>query len=421
MGPLLALAALLAVQSPGEEFERSLATALEADEAKARRSAVISLVTSSRATVEQLLAAVPGAMKKPPPVPGTRVVEGPPGIHVYVPKTIDASKPAPLLLAFHGTGGSGADMEPMWRATADSLGMLVCAPSESGANEGYAFSERERAEALAALHWMRRSYDVDEDRIYATGISRGGHLVWDLALRHPDLFAAIAPMIGGPRFQLDAGQNNLRYLENVVALPIRDLQGSQDDPGLLANLRMAFDALAAKKAVDAKLVEFPELGHSFDLGAVDWVAFFSARRNPIPERVVRLAARRDEARSAWVEITKFTKEVQENFTPQVGASTWNALDENGKRKYLEKLVDQRTARLEVKRTGLGRFAAKGERVAGFRILLAAEMFDPAQPVQVLWNGKLVKKKVVPDPRVLAGDFAERFDRSFLPIASIDVP
>jgi len=298
----------------------------------------------------------------------------------------------------------------------------VLAPSEAGKNEGYAYSPREREAAFAALRWTKRRYFVEDDRLYATGISRGGHLAWDLALRHPDLFAAIAPMIGGPRFQLDHGQNNLRFLENVVSLPIRDLQGAKDDPALVGNVRVAFKKLDKLGAKDAKLFEFPELGHSFDFAAVDWKQFFgAAKRDPIPDHVVLLASKVEGARAFWVEITKLAKEVTEDVVPTITASTWKGLDENGRRDYLESEVEKRTARLEVRMTAPGRFVATGDRVLGFRLLLAKSMFDPSKPVQVLFAGKLVEKKIVPDAKVLLGDFVERFDRSFLPIASIDVP
>jgi hypothetical protein len=49
------------------------------------------------------------------------------------------------------------------------------------------------------------------------------------------------------------------------------------------------------------------------------------------------------------------------------------------------------------------------------------MFDPAVPVEVVFNGKATRRKVVPDLKVLLTEFVERLDRSFLPIASIEVP
>jgi hypothetical protein len=76
-------------------------------------------------------------------------------------------------------------------------------------------------------------------------------------------------MIGSPRFTLTEGQNNFRYIENVAQLPIRGLQGAQDDPALVWSVRHAFELLRGHAARDAELILFPELGHSFEMSAVD--------------------------------------------------------------------------------------------------------------------------------------------------------
>jgi len=38
---------------------------------------------------------------------------------------------------------------------------------------------------------------VDEDRVYATGLSMGGYGTWSMAISFPKRFAAIAPVCGG--------------------------------------------------------------------------------------------------------------------------------------------------------------------------------------------------------------------------------
>jgi predicted peptidase len=38
---------------------------------------------------------------------------------------------------------------------------------------------------------------VDEKRIYLTGLSMGGYGAWELAMRQPTRFAALAPICGG--------------------------------------------------------------------------------------------------------------------------------------------------------------------------------------------------------------------------------
>ncbi len=439
LGLLLPASLAAFAQGASLDLRDALIDVLDEPHASVRQPAARELASRPGVSIEQWVSAIEH-IRSPPEeplrIPGVHKIRVPLDVLGSTEETelvvfdsagssdrIDPDERGPrILLAFHGTGGNGEEVEPMWRATADALGMIVLAPTEAGKNEGYGYSPRERAAAIAALRWAKRRFYVEENRVYATGVSRGGHLAWDLALRHPDLFAAIAPMIGGPRFQLDHGQNNLRFLENVVSLPIRDLQGAQDDPALVGNVRVAFKKLEKLGARDAKLFEFPQLGHSFEFAAVDWKQFFgAAKRDPIPDRVVLLASKVEGSRAYWVEITKLAKEVTEDVVPTVAASTWKGLDENGRREFLEAEVEKRTARLEVRMTAPGRFTATGEHVLGFRLLLAKSMFDPAKPVQVLFAGKLVEKKVVPDAKVLLGEFVERFDRSFLPIAVVDVP
>jgi hypothetical protein len=76
----------------------------------------------------------------------------------------------------------------------------------------------------------------------------------------------------------------------------------------------------------------------------------------------------------------------------------------------------------VKFAGPDRFSARPAIASSASVSCSANsLFDPSKPVQILFGGKLVEKKVVPDAKVLLGDFVERFDASFLPIAAVDVP
>lgn len=414
-----------------DELDRALAAAVDQATPELRRKAALELAGRADVSLDALLAAaarfgtfekhLAGLVSEKPSL----MVDGTTeeiDVHVYVPEGYDGERRCPLLLGFHGSGGDGKDVPRMWQDVADELHMLVVAPTDAGSNEGYRFTHAERSAALAALRFARRRYNVDENRVFVTGISRGGHLTWDLMLRFPDLFAAAAPMIGGPRWNIQNGQNNLRYLENVAALPIRDLQGWQDDAGMLFNLDLAFEKLAAFKAPDAELVKFPSLGHSFELDAVDWKAFWGGRaRNPVPQTVVRAAARLDEARAAWLEITAFDKSVAEEFVLKVDARRYGALDDTGKRRFHALAADKKTARLAGTFAGPGLFTLESSGVSKARLLLTREMFVPGGAVEVQWNGKLRKKPAEPSKEVLLLDFVERFDRTFLPVVEISVP
>jgi hypothetical protein len=217
------------------------------------------------------------------------------------------------------------------------------------------------------------------------------------------------------------GQNNLRFVENLVNLPIRDLQGSKDDPGVLQNLHEAFAKLDALQARDAKLIEFAERGHDFDFKAVEWTTFLTAKREPLPERFVFTSADLDEARCFFVEITQFTKEVSANPRIDVQAAAWSKLDAAGQRRLVQEQIDKDTARVEISRSGPGRFEVLSRGVAKMRILLTRDMFDANAPVEVTLSGKTKKYRAVLDVKVLLAEFVERLDRTFLPVAALEIP
>jgi len=115
------------------------------------------------------------------------------------------------------------------------------------------------------------------------------------------------------------------------------------------------------------------------------------------------------------------RDVKEEFTPRVDGRKWPSLDHMGQRAYMDELVSERTARIEGRWTGRGRFEVKSRGVRRFRILLAPDMFDEHEAIEVVWNGRKRKKSVRPSREVLLREFRDRFDRRFTPVAEIEVP
>jgi pimeloyl-ACP methyl ester carboxylesterase len=424
---LLALVSMLAPQG-ANPLHVELARAIDLPTADARRAAADELAKKPGVTLAEWTAACAsfGTFAKLEPGPSheqvplqvlDQVVKA--DVYLYVPAGYDPAKPAPLLAWGHGAGGTGAREYLLWQTVADRVGMLVLALTSVEARPGYHFSPGERASTLAALRWARRRANLDENAIFVGGWSQGGHQAWDLALRHPDLWAGVIPVVGGPRLELGP-KNNLRYLENAWALPIRDLQGAQDDALLLANLRLAFARLPKFGAKDAKLVEFADRGHDADLAAVDWNAFFALRRTPVPKRVVRIAAEPTETRAAWLEMTKWSQRATPGAIPEVAAG-FDAMPEPQQRAHtLDRYADC-TARLVVDDLGQGRFRADGKLVTAFALLLTTAQLGKDGAVEVRLQNKPVKKMAVPEAAVLLREFVERFDRTFLPVARITVP
>ena len=50
---------------------------------------------------------------------------------------------------------------------------------------------------LKFIEQIIEEYDIDENRVYLTGLSMGGYGTWYTAMARPKLFAAIAPVCGG--------------------------------------------------------------------------------------------------------------------------------------------------------------------------------------------------------------------------------
>ena len=80
---------------------------------------------------------------------------------------------------------------------------------------------------LALLDEVNRKYKVDQSRIYLTGLSMGGYATWSLGLKHPEKFAAIAPICGGGDdigLLLAEG----KHLRRLKELPVWAFHGGKD-------------------------------------------------------------------------------------------------------------------------------------------------------------------------------------------------
>ncbi len=341
---------------------------------------------------------------------------------LHVPRSVTLDTPAPLLVALHGAGGSGLQMAGMWQSVADELGAILLAPSEFGPNEGFRGTPRERRAVLEAIRWTRRNYNIDENRIWLTGYSRGGHLTFDLALRFPGVFAAAAPQAGGARFDPARGRNNMRYLDNLTDLPLRAMVGARDEADLVWSLQTFFARIAARGIATADLVVVPDAGHSFNVhGGQDWAAWFGQHtREPWPESLVRRSAREDENQNRWLSIGGFTKEVEETFEPTIRVRRGVTPDQNEVRVMVIDHSENITARVAATFLEPGSIQLDAKQATQVHLLLPAHWLTEKGPFTIRDGSRKKRVKIEPDRRVLLETFVERFDRTFLPVAEARV-
>jgi len=108
------------------------------------------------------------------------------GYVVHAPPSYTPDKTYPLVLVFHGSPGTPEQMATMTRMNdvADANDFLVVYPRS--------FSNTELVAAL--LDHLGPTWNVDPQRIHVAGFSRGGTLVYQLAVAMPERFGSVAPV-----------------------------------------------------------------------------------------------------------------------------------------------------------------------------------------------------------------------------------
>ncbi|MFT3795905.1 prolyl oligopeptidase family serine peptidase [Flavobacterium sp.] len=143
------------------------------------------------------------------------------GYLLSVPQKTKEKKP--LIVFLHGSGEKGTDTEklkihgPLKYIQNHKLDAYILAP-QCPENDYW------NAEALYQLILkIQKENDIDPNRIYLTGLSMGGWGAWNLAIAHPDMFAALVPICGFV--------DRVPMIENckLAAIPTHIFHGLLDD------------------------------------------------------------------------------------------------------------------------------------------------------------------------------------------------
>jgi phospholipase/carboxylesterase len=118
---------------------------------------------------------------------------------VVLPPGYDPRVPAPLILALHGSGGTGQQMVEAWQGVAAALGAMLVAPDAlrpQPGTDGFSWTFRDEAEwlVLRTLERVRARHAVGP--VVLTGFSQGANVAFALGHRYGDLFTGIVPVAG---------------------------------------------------------------------------------------------------------------------------------------------------------------------------------------------------------------------------------
>ena len=119
---------------------------------------------------------------------------------VHVPRNLDRTKPAALIISLHGAGGWPAMQRDLsrWDELADRKGFIVVYPAgrdTPGPRIWDINGDRDPRYIADLIDKLRAEHNIDARRIYANGFSNGGGMSFALSCRMPDRFAAIG-MVG---------------------------------------------------------------------------------------------------------------------------------------------------------------------------------------------------------------------------------
>jgi polyhydroxybutyrate depolymerase len=165
---------------------------------------------------------------------------------VYAPATAATSK-APLLFAFHGHGGMARNVAERWEyqklwpeaivVYLQGLPTPGALTDPEGKRNGWQKTagdqnDRDLKFFDVVLASLKKQYQVDEKRIYATGHSNGGGFTYLLWAERGDTFAAFAPAAAG-----------LRAVSALKPKPAMHIAGENDELVKFPNQQRTMESL----------------------------------------------------------------------------------------------------------------------------------------------------------------------------------
>ena len=175
---------------------------------------------------------------------------------MYFPKDYEDRKNEdfPLLLFLHGGGEAGGDLEnlqingpPRMIVEGKEFPFLILAPQHPERRKFW----NTRAVIQLLDHVMKENR-VDSNRIYLTGLSRGGSAAWELAVQYPSKFAAMAVV---------CGMTPVPYADWIDRqMPIWVFHGEQD-PVISVEESENMVMKLKQMGYEVRFTKYPDVGH----------------------------------------------------------------------------------------------------------------------------------------------------------------
>src|SRR6266478_1466278 len=230
----------------------------------------IAIVTGALAlTLSACTATKPESSSNPPPVQMARQLKLKKmqaielNYLLFLPKGYEAKseKRWPLILFLHGAGERGTNVwkvathGPPKNVTGNPDFPFIVVSPQCPENQIWSNDA-----LLALLDEIARKQAVDTNRIYLTGLSRGGYGTWRLGLTHPERFAAIVPICGGGEL-ITVLVANGEKAKALKTLGVWAFHGGKDPVVPLEESQRMVELVKKAGVRDVKLKIYPEAGH----------------------------------------------------------------------------------------------------------------------------------------------------------------
>ena len=173
--------------------------------------------------------------------------------YLYVPASVKASSPAPLIVLLHGSGRVGNSLVEKWKDLAKKEGFIIAGPDSTN-TRGWRSPEDGPDYLRDLVEELKTKYPINARRVYLFGHSAGASFALQICLMESQYFAATAIHAGYLGEDLDLIDLAKRKI------PI-SIQVGDRDPGLpVKAVRETRDALTAK-GFPVELTELPNHDH----------------------------------------------------------------------------------------------------------------------------------------------------------------
>ena len=331
---------------------------------------------------------------------------------VNVPKDYDPAQKWLLRVQLHGgVGRPSPNMQPPGRQAAPGdrypnriEGEKQIYLHPSGWMQAQWWDEEQVDNILRAVDTLKRKYNIDETKIYLTGISDGGTGVYYLALKEPNVWSSYLPLNGslGVLHNPANGADGEMHGNNLVNAPLYIVNGENDQLYPVAQVE---PHIAWLKKMGVNVTFRPQAGAQHN------TAWWPTERAPFEKFV------HDHPRAAHPAALSWETERVDRFN----RNRWLIINElRADASRQTELTDlgffrhtKRSGRVDIRRKA-NTFDAIVRDVAAFTLLLSPDAIDFSKPVVVTVNGQQVfSGPVRKDPATLMRWTARDNDRTSL--------